>query len=294
MTFEETHGERARHLSESAFWDRVRRNVERSVEAFDGVAGVTLVDLTTDRRLEVHGDMQFPTASTIKIHLLAVLEQLHHDGALDLNARVEIVDTVPESGVLGCLDDTVELSWRDVANLMIIASDNTATNMIIDLIGFERIAEFFNSWNLKETTLKRKMQDHVAVAAGIENLASPRDMVRVLKLLWSGVGFGAGVADECLRVLKKPKKSSFRSSLPPHLVMANKPGALARVRCEVGIIFLPRRPFALAVMTKYGPVESEGHARWVSDVARTMYDAMAVLDATSMHGQGVLASNRTA
>ncbi|MEX2534501.1 MAG: serine hydrolase [Trueperaceae bacterium] len=273
-------------MNKPEFWNRIRQTVERKVEAFDGVAGVALVDLYSGDRLDVRGAEQFPAASTIKIHLLAALVQLHHEGLVNLDERVEIMGRVQGSAVLGCLDDFVELSWRDLANLMIMVSDNTATNMIIELVGLDRMAAFLETWGLRNTVLARKMQDHQAVAEGLENLASPLDTVRLLERLWSGTGFAPGVAEECMRTLKKPKKSPFRSALPAYVTMANKPGELPRVLCEAAVVYLPHRSFGLVVMSSFGPVDPREQIRWICNLARTVYDAMAVLDACTEDGRG--------
>lgn len=279
-------------MSEQLYWDRLQKETEALLAGFDGVAGIALVDLTSGQRIGANSDAYFPTASTIKIHLLAALLQLHHDGELNLSERRVLPKSTPGSGVLSYLDDEVALTWRDVANLMIIVSDNTATNLVIDLIGFERMNSLINNWGLTETKVQRKMQDQVAVAAGRENVATPGDIVKFLELIWQGDVFAPGVAAECLRVLKKPKKSLFAASLPAGVEIANKPGAMDRVRCDAGIVLLANRPYAMAIMTKYGHSESFYQAQWVSESARALHDKMAILDASSVHGQGVPASAR--
>lgn len=265
-------------MSRADFWKRLHREIERKVDTFGGVAGVAVADLSSGERLEVRGEQQFPSASMIKIHLLVALVQLHHEGVVDLDERVEITGRVPGSAVLGCLDDPVELSLRDVANMMILVSDNTATNMIIDLIGFNRMSEFLDSWCLRSTVLARKMHDRQAVADGQENLASPLDTLALMERLWSGADFAPGVAEECLRILKKPKKSGFRLVLPSDVAMANKPGDLPRVKCEAAIVYLPRRSFGLVVMSRLGPVDTWEHTLWICNLARTIFDAMESLD----------------
>jgi len=226
--------------------------------------------------------------------LLAALLQLDHEGALNLDERVDIVSSlhVPGSGVLAHLDDEVELSWRDVANLMIIVSDNTATNMIIDLVGYERMAGYMEEWGLTRTILQRKMQEYEAIARNDENLSTPDDEVRIMELLLDGESFGEGVAEECLRILKKPKRGFIKPRLPVNLEMANKPGAMEHVRCDVAIVFQPRRPFILSVMTKFGRYEPAEQEDWIASVARSVYDVMALLDVTSKWGQGIPAAHR--
>jgi beta-lactamase class A len=274
-------------MSDVKLWHRLQAILQARVDGFDGVAGLCLLDVKTGHQLAINGDESFPTASTIKIHLLAALNQLDHQKVLSMDQRVAIDRKVPGSGVLTYLDDAVDLSWRDVANLMIIVSDNTATNMVIDRLGYERMAAFFKAWGLNKTVLVRKMQEHDAVARNEENLSTPIDEVKMLKLLLDGSALGPGVAQECIRVLKKPKRGFFAPGLPPDMLFANKPGAMDRVRNDAGIIFLPRRPYALTIMTKFGTMEAPVQERWIADTTREIHRFMTILDTTSGQGQGI-------
>lgn len=273
-------------MSDARFWDRLQRELEGRVAGFPGVAGLSLLDVKGGRRIEVNGDELFPTASTIKIHLLTALVELHERGELSMDERVIIDRTVPGSGVLTYLDDKVELSWRDVANLMIIVSDNTATNMVIDRLGYSRMAGFFKDWGLSRTRLVRKMQEHDAVLRNEENLATPADEVKMMEILLENRGLRPGVGQECIRILKKPKRGFFAPALPPTVPLANKPGAMDRVRCDTGVIFLPRRPYVLSVMTKFGDLAPVDQERWIIDVTRVIHSTMSMLDTTSTWGQG--------
>lgn len=277
-------------MSDTLFWERLQGELEAWVADFPGVAGLSLLDITAGRRIEVNGQEQFPTASTIKIHLLTALVELHERGELSQDERVVIDRRVPGSGVLTYLDDKVELSWRDVANLMIITSDNTATNMVIDRLGYERMAGFFKDWGLSRTQLVRKMQEHDAVARNHENLSTPSDECAMMEILLENRGLRPGVGEECLRILKKPKRGFFAPALPPDLPLANKPGAMDRVRADTAVIFLPRRPYALSVMTKFGDLSPVDQERWIIDLTGVIHSTMKMLDTTSAWGQGMPAA----
>jgi len=140
---------------------------------------------------------------------------------------------------------------------------------------------------LTRTTLRRKMQDQTAVAENRENISTPIECVQMLKLLHQGKPTPA-VAEQCLEILKKKKSGPlFNRAIPALIPVANKPGGMERVRCDAGIVYLPRRPYALAVMTKFALCEPPEQERFVIDVARTVHQTMAVLDTTSDYGQGL-------
>lgn len=94
-------------------------------------------------------------------------------------------------------------------------------------------------------------------------------------------------AERCLSILKKYKKGLINRALPPDLPVANKPGGMERVRCDTGIVYLPRRPYAIAVMTKFALGDKEDQERFIVDVVRLVHETMVALDTSSDYGQGV-------
>jgi len=274
---------------ERVMWDRLESQVSRRVEGFPGVAGACVHDLSEDYGFSVLGDEVFPTASTIKIHVLTQLLLRAERGEVDLDQRLTVTSDVhvPGSGVLTYLGEPIELTLLDIATLMIIVSDNTATNMCIDVAGVEGTNELIRQLGLTKTVLRRKMQDHEAVARGEENVSTPKECVEMLRLLYEGQPT-PGVAEQCLSILKKRKSATlFSSAIPRTIPLANKPGGMSRVRCDAGIVYLERRPYAMAVMTKYAICEHPDQEQFIVDTARLIHRTMSVLADTNQFGQGI-------
>ena len=126
-------------MTDTSFWQRLETQVNGLCNAFPGVMGVCIKELTQENSLHVRSDELFPTASTIKIHVLTQLLTRAERGELDLSQKIRVTPEMltPGSGVLTYLDGTVELSVLDLANLMIIVSDNTTTNLCIDMAGMD-------------------------------------------------------------------------------------------------------------------------------------------------------------
>ncbi len=271
----------------TSFWQLLEAKVGTLCSTFPGVMGVFVKELEGPHSLAVLGDEVFPMASTIKIHVLTRLLLRAERGELDLDQKIAITPEILArgSGVLAHLDGEVELSLLDLANLMIIVSDNTATNFCIDLAGMAETNAMLRDLGLTQTMLRRKMEDQASVARNEENVATPAECVAMLEHLYRGKPT-PGVAERCLTILKKPNRGPIQRGLPDEVV-ASKPGGMTRVRCDAGIVFLPRRPYALAVMTKYGlgnPLDAE-YA--VIEVVRTVHETMAALDDSSLFGQGI-------
>ena len=275
-------------MSNTLLWERLEERVTRKIGKFAGVAGIAVKDLTGGQTLSVNGDEVFPTASTIKIHVLTQLLTRAERGELDLDQTMRITSEmhVPGSGVLASMERDVELTVLDVAVLMIIVSDNTATNLCIDMAGIEGTNALLRGMGLTATTLRRKMQDKAAVARNDENVSTPVECVAMLEHLQAGRP-SPQVAEQCLAILKKSKSSPLSQVVPNSIPLANKPGGMDRVRCDAGIVYLPNRPYAIAVMTKFALGTVQQQDRFIVDVADTVHRTMLALDTTNEFGLGV-------
>jgi len=276
-------------MSSAQLWQRLEHDLTRRVAGFPGAAGVCIKDLTRGAVIAIGADEVFPTASTIKIHILTQLLRRAERREIDLAQKIRIESSVcvPGSGVLTYMEGDLQLTILDVAILMIIVSDNTATNLCIDLAGMDATNALIRELGLTRTTLRRKMQDQAAVARNDENVATPAECVAMLERLLAGQP-SPWVAERALAILKKPKRGWFNVAVPATVPMANKPGGMDRVKCDAGVVFLPRRPYAMAIMTAFGMQEPSEQERWVVEAARAVHETMVVLDRTSDYGQGLV------
>ena len=276
-------------MSYLSLWERLEKRLHRRIDDFAGVAAVSVLDLERGDRLSIRGDEVFPTASSIKIHILTQLLIRAERGEVDLGDRVRIT---PEmygrgSGVIHYMEDGPELSVLDIAILMIIVSDNTSTNMCIDWAGMEATNALLEDMGLSETRLRRKMMDSEAIDRGEENVSTPDELVAMMEMLYRGKP-SPKVAEQVLGILGKPKSTPLNRAIPSNLAVANKSGGMERVRCDVGIVFLRNRPYAISVMTKFGLVSTTHSEAFIVDVAQDVHQTMVALASTNDYGLGVL------
>ncbi|HEV8150386.1 MAG TPA: serine hydrolase [Gemmatimonadales bacterium] len=240
-------------------WAKLERSIAALDARLDGVLAVAIKDLTDGRTLLLHADEVMPTASTIKIAILAELYRQESSGAGARLADAYVVDSgdvVPGSDILaGLTPGVTRLTNRDLATLMIGVSDNGATNVLIRRVGMERVNGMLDSLGLKETRLRRRMLDLAAARAGRENTATPRELVSLLDALWGNRLLSGALRDDFFRVLATPKERYLPRLLPEQARIASKPGWLEGVRVDAGIGFVPQRPFAMAVMISYAGEE---------------------------------------
>jgi beta-lactamase class A len=246
---------------EKILWEKLEATIADVDRNLDGVLGVAILDLSTGQKYLLHADEAMPTASSIKIAILAELYRQAQRGKLKLEDlyTLQRSDIVGGSGIAEALTPGVtRLTIRDVAALMISVSDNSATNIIIDRVGMENVNELLDSLGLTHTRLRRKMMDLKAASQGRENIATPREMMMLLEDLYRGKVLNKQYMEDFFKLLSIHKESYIPRELPEDLKVANKPGELEGVRNDSGIVFTGNRPYAISVMTTYLRRERDG------------------------------------
>ena len=243
------------------------------VSSTHGAMGVAVVDLKSGERFQVNENLVFPQGSAIKIPIMMEIYKQAGEGRFKLTDQIAVdrAHMVGGSGVLQELgDSTSSLSIRDLCVLMIVLSDNTATNILIDKLGMENINRTIKSLGLKETRLQRRMIDSAASGRGDENLSTPAEAARIMEILYKGEFINRAACDEMLSILLKPKQGSINAALPPDVPVAFKPGDLSGVNTEWAIVYLKERPYIVIVMENYATGDEATTA--MKEISRTLYD----------------------
>lgn len=259
-------------------WARTEDSIRTIVRDTDAVVGVAILDLTDQRAFYLNADAIYPTASTIKIAVLAELYRQHERGSgakLGDLYTVNAKDGVGTEGILQSMSAGVaRITNRDLALLMVSLSDNSATNVLIDRVGMDNVNSWLTQIGLERTRLRRHMLDVKAAQEGRENTSTPRELVTMLRAIHEGRVFGKATTEEFFKMLSTQKSSYLPRHLPADLMIANKPGNLDAVRNDAGIVFVPGRPFAIAVMTTFATdgVAAEESIGRIAQVAWSYFD----------------------
>ncbi|MFN8005199.1 MAG: serine hydrolase [Acidobacteriota bacterium] len=261
--------------------------IEKIAQGLDGVMGVAIRDLTTGEEILVNAQLTFPTGSSIKIPVLIELHKQAAAGKYKLTDQrwIEHTDKVGGSGViLNFGDHTSQLSLRDLAVLMIVLSDNTATNMLIDQVGMPNVNRTLDEAGLSAIRLRRKMIDVAASARGDENTATPYAAMELMAKLARREIVSQTLSDDVLKILKLRKNSAIPRLLPANVEIANKPGGIEGAACDWAVVFVPNRPYAIALMTNF---IGDGADDAMAKISKLAYDYFARLARSSEFGARV-------
>ncbi|MBQ5738877.1 MAG: serine hydrolase [Oscillospiraceae bacterium] len=266
-----------------------REKMTQLCEAFDGDISVYATVTETGEVFAYNEAHQLHAASTIKAPLLACLLKRAEAGEVDLTKKAQ---TAPEnynggSGLLQSFDRDLEMSLFDKAVLMIVVSDNTATNEVIDAVGKDYFNEQMAALGFHETMLGKKLGNH----PGVYNRTSARDLGRMMVMALRGELFSAWVSRQFLQILAGQSLRNFAALIPavdfkyPHkelpevpegcVLVASKSGGLRDrgISHDNAAFFLPDgRTYTLAVTTQSKDVVAARMCQ--AELARLMYEAM--------------------
>jgi beta-lactamase class A len=280
---------RSQETLQSALRARLEADVNRVGDQLGGVLGFAIKDLATGETIYRLPDTVFPQASSIKLTILLELMHQAQEGKLSLDEKHTVrrseMTVADDEAILNKLGDgTATMTLRDLAVFMLVLSDNSATNILIDRLGMENINAGLARLGLTETKLRRRMIDLDAARHGNENVSTPREMMLLLDKVRAGQALNAAHTEEFLRLLRLPKDSAFHKALPSNVPIADKPGALEGVRCDSGIIEVPNRSLVLCVMTTYLTHDEDGE-RAIEEVAKLAYAYFDRLSRASAYGR---------
>ncbi len=234
-------------------------------------AGIFIVDLDTGSYLNFNGDAPFASASTIKVPILVAFFQAVDEGKVQLD---QMLTLKPENivGGSGEMQDDApgkKYSALEVARKMIVVSDNTATNMMIELLGgAEVLNQHFASWGLRATVLRNKLPDLEGT-----NTTSPKDLINIIAQVDRGNLVSVKSRDRILQIMRQTQNASL---LPKGLgegsIIAHKTGNINTMLADAGMVDLPNgKRYLVAVMVKHPPDTEKPAQTLIRDISKMSY-----------------------
>jgi beta-lactamase class A len=254
---------------------------------FEGVFGASFIDLTDGHKVSFNADAVMPTASAIKVAVLAELLRQADAKPGMLKKQVAFVPSAntSTSGMGRLIGPGSSLSLEDLAKMMINLSENTATNLLIDEVGMDNVNHLTGGAGLKSIKLRRKMLDYDAQAANQENVANAGDAaVLMMKVANCSLPLSKDSCVTMRKILEIPKTPfPVTDPIPKDIPVAFKPGSMEGVLSGWGIVGLPERPYAFAIMTTYGT----SNATAVRDASAAGFDYFWRLGRANQYGARV-------
>ena len=237
----------------------LRRSIEQITRGYEGVVGVSVRNLATGESLSIRGGETFPTASLIKVAVLVALLDEVEKGRIALDDPLTMIarDQVGGSGVLQHLHSGLQLTVEDAARLMIVISDNTATNLLLDKVPMRTVWAKMDSLGLPHTRIHSKTflrSTSVAMDSSVKyglGVTTPDETVRLFALLHQGRAVSPRMDSLALTMLRGNEDwNKLVRWLPDGATAAHKSGDVDQSRNDCGILYGPDAPVAVCVMTR--------------------------------------------
>lgn len=251
--------------------------VAAEIEAAPFDVGVFILNVADNDKFEHNSDKRFSSASIIKLFILNELFNQVKKGDVKLS-DVIIFDhsKAVDGGMLHKFSSGATLRLEDLALFMLAVSDNTATNILIDHLGMDKINASIQALGAKETVLGRKMLDFEARKAGKDNFTSAAEVGNLL----------TGFLKEDARILDMLSLQKDRSKLPGNLgfddaddlepIIANKTGELPGFYHDAAVFFYStERPVVAVVLTGGVPHLTTG-CEFIARIGKILYDTFLV------------------
>ena len=228
---------------------------------------------TTGECISMNADVQVPSASIIKLFIMGATFQGVQEKLFTLHKLITIneSDKIPYS-IISLLGTHHSYNIQDLIILMIIQSDNTATNLLISLLGIEYINSFIKKQGLKNTVLARKMLDFTASKKGYENYTTAKDVSEYLTLLYEGKVVAPHFSQRMLDIMSKQLDVSvMKRELSEDIHIAHKTGNLHYINHDVGIVYTLGGDYIFSMLTWNGKDDICGK-KLIGTVSKSVYD----------------------
>lgn len=247
--------------------------IEREIKEAQATVSLLVENLDTNEILYTYqADNTVVSASMIKVPIMLTALELVQEGKIKTSSLIEMTETT-------ILDDSEVFEFgagnytlEEIMIWMIINSDNSATNCLIDLLTIERINEFCKRHSLNSTKIERKMLDFEAIKLGYNNYTSAKDLNMVLKALYHKTILTPELCDYALSILKRQRhKQLSMRYICDDVVIAHKTGELDFLNHDAGIFYLEDISYYFGAFVTDAP-DNDYAMRWIGRVSKLIYE----------------------
>ena len=252
-----------------------KKEIEKIISQVKGNVCINFYDLNKNNGFSINGDKKVLSASMIKLLILAELMKKDSENKFSLSDSIMIANFMKTGGdgVLKELNIGHHFTLKELATLMIIISDNQATNILIDFLGMENINLLGKELGLKESFLGRKMMDTEARKNGYDNYTCADDISLLLKLIYQEKLINKEASQLMLDILLRQQQGErLQRYLPSDIKIAHKCGDLDDLENDGGIIWIGDRIYILVVLTSR--MSNLQCKQTIGKISKFVYDKM--------------------
>lgn len=260
--------------------------IKAELLSYDGMMGLYINDFR-GTKIELNIDEKFETASTVKSYILGCLFDEVEKGNKHLEDMLTYTEDafVDGSGLLRSLDMGVTMTVKNIATLMIIVSDNIATNMMIDYLGIDTINAFMQAQGFQDTMLHNRLDFSKYSKLGT---STPRDYAAFFERIATGTLISESACEQMLEIFKKQHYNSMITKRFPQalidedtyeeelIYVASKSGSMNACRNDGGIVSTPYGKYVIVMFNKnfHDPVYYANHpaTEFGSRISRLIFD----------------------
>lgn len=251
---------------------------------------VAFYDLSSGRELLINADLSFHAASTMKVPVMMEIYRQAAAGQLTLDDRVlvknDFISIADGSHFsVSAADDSEPTLYnrigqtatiRELMRLMIIASSNLATDILIERVQPARVMALMREMGARNIRVLRGVEDGKAFERGLNNTTTARDLMILLRRIGEGRAISKEASDEMVRVmLDQQFNEGIPAGLPKEARVAHKTGSITAANHDAALVFLPgHKPYVLVVLTRGLKDEARAH-QLIADISRVIYEAVA-------------------
>ena len=210
---------------------------------------VLVKDLKEDKVIfKYNEDKKYVSASIIKVPIMIEALSRVDLGEINLDDKFNIGDDNKVDFSVITEQDLKECNFEELIEWMIISSDNTATNVLIDILELENINDRIKKLNMKNTLLERKMMDFKAIEYGRNNYTSLNDMLIAMEGLYRGVLISSEMSLKAIDILKNQRDNfMLKRYIRDNVTLANKTGELDKLNNDVGIFYTKNHNYFIGI-----------------------------------------------
>lgn len=267
-------------------------NVKKKIEELTRASGADTVgvafhDMATGREVLLNPDERFHAASTMKVPVMMELYRQAAAGKFSLDDSIPVkndfVSIADGSHYSVSAEDDSEPSLykkvgqtetiRELMRLMIIASSNLATNILIERVTAPQVMDLMRDIGANRIQVLRGVEDNKAYERGMNNTTTARDLMIILRRIAERRAVSEKASDEMVKVmLDQQFNEGIPAGVPQTARVAHKTGSITKVNHDAAIIYLPnRKPYVLVVLTRGIQDEKLAH-KLIADVSRVIYE----------------------